>query len=98
MRRIALVGCAIACLLSPLAVCGQDVDQLLQQATQAAQRSDHARAIARLSEMIAVNPKEARAWYLRGREHFCAGQIAESLADFDKYIELEPKAANRQWE
>jgi len=38
------------------------------------------------------------AWYLRGREHFRAGKIAESVADFDKYVQLEPQAENKQWE
>src|SRR5439155_1358288 len=35
---------------------------------------------------------------MRGRENFRAGQIAESVADFDKYVELEPRAENKQWE
>jgi lipoprotein NlpI len=36
-------------------------------------------------------------WYLRGSEHFRAGKIAESVADFDEYVRLEPQAANQQW-
>jgi lipoprotein NlpI len=98
MIRSLLAGVAIGCVLSPLAAAGQEVEQLLQQAAQAGQRGDHQRAVIRLSDVIAAAPKESRAWYLRGREHFCAGQIAESLFDFNKYIELEPKASNRLWE
>jgi lipoprotein NlpI len=76
----------------------QDVDQLLQQAAQAAQRGEHERAIAQLSTVIASSPQSALAWYLRGRENFRAGQIAASVADFEKHVELEPQAENRQWE
>jgi lipoprotein NlpI len=76
----------------------QEVDQLLQQATQAAQRGDRQRAIGLLSSVIESSPRTSIAWYLRGREHFRAGQIAESVADFDKYVALEPQAENRQWE
>jgi lipoprotein NlpI len=76
----------------------QEADGLLQQATQAAQRGDHVRAVGLLSEAIAANPKLAIAWYLRGREHFRMGKIAESIADFDKYVEQEPQANNRLWE
>jgi lipoprotein NlpI len=71
---------------------------LLQQATQATQRGDGERALARLSQAIQASPKTAIALYLRGREHFRAGKIAESVADFDKYAELEPQAQNRLWE
>jgi lipoprotein NlpI len=76
----------------------QDVDELLQQATQAAQRGEHERAIARLSEAIKAKPMTALIWYLRGRENFRAGKISESVADFDKYVELQPEVANQQWE
>jgi lipoprotein NlpI len=54
--------------------------------------------VAKLTEAIKASPTTALPWYLRGREHFCAGQINESVADFDKFIELQPGAANRQWE
>ena len=85
---VASVGCSYA----------QDIDQLLQQATQFAERREHDRAVAKLTEAIQANPAMALPWYLRGREHFCAGQVKESVADFDKFIELQPRAANQQWE
>jgi lipoprotein NlpI len=80
---------------------GQDkasVEDLLQQATQAAQRGNHEQAIDRLSEAIKASPTAAIAWYLRGRENFRAGRIDESLADFDKFVQLNPKAEPQQWE
>jgi lipoprotein NlpI len=89
---------AIMMLLAPAALRAQDLDQLLQTAMQAAERGEHDGAIAKLSEAIGANPKSSTPWYLRGRENFRAGKIAESIADFDKFIELQPQAANQQWE
>jgi lipoprotein NlpI len=98
MGRFLHAFLAIATLLASRDARGQDVDELLQQATQASQRGEHERAIAKFSEAIKVSPAKALPWYLRGREHFRAGQIAESVADFDKYVELQPQSANQQWE
>jgi lipoprotein NlpI len=98
MSRRLPAAFAITLLLALASACGQDVDGLLQQATQASQRGEHEAAIAKLSEAIQANPALSIAWYLRGREHFRAGKIAESVADFDKYVQLEPQSENRQWE
>jgi lipoprotein NlpI len=76
----------------------QDDEQLLQQATQAAQRRDHERAIRLLGQVLEARPKHPLAWYLRGRENFRAGKIEQSVADFDKHVELNPGEENRQWE
>jgi lipoprotein NlpI len=76
----------------------QDVEEVLRAATQASQRGERERAIAKLSEAIKASPTTAMPWYLRGREHFRAGKIAQSVADFDKFVQLEPRAENQQWE
>ena len=73
-------------------------EELLQQATQSAQRGDHRQSIERLTAAIQASPQEPLPLYLRGREHFRAGQLAESVADFDRYVELLPSAENQQWE
>jgi lipoprotein NlpI len=91
-------GLLVGSLACPAAGQESTIDDLLQQATQASQRGDHEQAIARLSEAIDKNPMSARAWYLRGRAHFCAEKIAESVADFDKYVQLMPQAKASQWE
>src|SRR5438132_4291142 len=96
--RFVLALVPITVLLAALSSFGQDADELLRQAAQAAQRGEHERAIARLSDAIKQNPMTPVAWYQRGREHFRAGHIAQSIADFDKYVELEPQAAGRLWE
>ncbi|HZL89830.1 MAG TPA: hypothetical protein VFB96_15800 [Pirellulaceae bacterium] len=78
---------------------GQETtEDLLQQAAQAAQRGASQQAITLLSDVIAKDPKHADAWYLRGREHFKIGKVKESVADFDKLVELRPDLASRQWE
>jgi lipoprotein NlpI len=74
------------------------LDDLLKQAALAAQRGEHDKAIERLSAAIKAKPEEPIAWYLRGREHFRAGQVNESVADFDQYVRLLPSAENQQWE
>jgi lipoprotein NlpI len=96
--RFTLLLIAVAMLLATTSARGQDVDELLQQATQASLRGDQARALAKLSEAIQANPAAPLAWYQRGREHFKAGKINEAITDFDKYVELQPQAENQQWE
>src|SRR4030095_14080266 len=79
---------------------GQDdaLANLSQRAAQAEQRREFGRAIELLSELIAKNSKEVDAYYRRGRANFCAGKVSESVADFDKFVELNPDAESRQWE
>ena len=74
------------------------IEALLQKAAQADQRREFDQAIQLLSEVLVKQPKLADAYYRRGRANFCAGKIAESVADFDKYVELNPDAESRQWE
>lgn len=93
-----LLAAVLLAFALPGACASDDIDQLLQQATQASLRGERERSIQKLTEVIAKDPKLAIAWYLRGREYFCAGKIAESVADFDKHVELEPLAKNRLWE
>jgi len=98
MRTSVLALRAVVLFLTLATGYGQDIDQILQQATQAAERGEHDRAIEKLTEAIKASPMTALPWYLRGREDFRAGKIAESVADFDKFLQLEPRAANQQWE
>jgi len=85
------------CLMPKTGVC-QDINQILQQATEAAQRGEHDRSIRLLTRATEQPSAPPLCWYLRGRENFRAGQIDQSAADFDKYVQLEPQAENRLWE
>jgi lipoprotein NlpI len=84
--------------ISTVAFGQETAEDSLQKAAQAAQRGQSEQAIAILTDLIAGDSKQADAWYLRGREHFKAGKIKESVADFDKFVELKPNLASRQWE
>jgi lipoprotein NlpI len=81
-----------------IAAAQESAEDQLQQAAQAAQRGKSEQAIEILTGLIAKDAKLSDAWYLRGREHFRAGKVKESLADFDKLVELKPDLASRQWE
>ncbi len=76
----------------------KEAEELLKQATRASQLGDRQQAINLLTELIQQEPKQALAYYLRGRENYCVGNVKKSVADFDKYVELDPKAESRQWE
>lgn len=76
----------------------EESTELLQRATRASQQMNHQQAIDLLDDLLQKDPKNATALYLRGRENFCVGNVKKSVADLDKYVELEPAAASRQWE
>jgi lipoprotein NlpI len=70
----------------------------LAQAEAAAAGNDSTAAVRLASQAIEADDKLAAAFYLRGREQFRLGLVAESVSDFDRYIELQPATASRQWE
>ena len=88
---------AFLTLMTVSLACSADDDRL-QQALRAAQENKSAEAVALLTDVIKARPELAEAYYWRGREQFRVGEAEKSLADFNKYIELEPAAASRQWE
>lgn len=38
------------------------------------------------------------AYYYRGRAQFCLSEFTAAVKDFDRYVELRPAVASRQWE
>jgi lipoprotein NlpI len=97
-QRLNWSAFAICCLLVRASTAQEPLEDLLAQATAAAQRGEHQAALDRLGEAIEREPKNPTAWYLRGREHFRAGMVAESVTDFDKYVALKPAAEASLWE
>jgi lipoprotein NlpI len=93
-----LLACSAALLnaVSTRALQAQQED--LTQAAQAAQRGESQQAVDLLTAAIQKEPQLADAYYLRGRENFKLGNVKKSVADFDRYVQLEPKAESRQWE
>jgi len=73
-------------------------EQVFKQASEAALRHDSHAAVKLADRVIQRDADFALAYYLRGRERFRLGQIEDSVADFNRYIELRPEAAAAQWE
>lgn len=59
---------------------------------------DHAKAVADYTEVIKLDPKSANAVQARGEAYFKLGKIAESIADFDKFLELVPAQKPHHWQ
>lgn len=97
--RATLFGIIVGglCLPSSLAMAESPAD-IFSQAEAAAARNDSTAAVRLASEVIEADEKFAAAVYLRARERFRLGLIEASVSDFDRYIELAPAAAPRQWE
>lgn len=54
-------------------------------------------ALAELDKQVAADPKRADLYDRRGSVQFQLGHIAESIADFDRQIELRPDQRNQHW-
>ena len=99
MNRVGIPLLLAWLLLTPAFVAADDtIEALLQQAAQEAQRGKSEEAVRTLTDLVGKDPTVGDAWYLRGREHFRLGKAKESVADFDKLVELKPDLASRQWE
>lgn len=79
-------------------VAQQSPELLIDQANEAAIQRKHQQAITLATRAIAADPTVDSAYYIRGRERFRLGEIKDAVLDFDKYVELRPAAAPRQWE
>ncbi|EAQ81397.1 hypothetical protein [Blastopirellula marina] len=76
----------------------ESAEQLALQARSAASIGEHSRAVELATRAIEQDPQLAAMYYVRGREHFRLGKIAESAADFDKYAQLQPQEKPKLWE
>jgi len=99
-RQLAALGSLVIIELACVsAVIAEDTpSDLLAKAQQAAGKGESKEAVELLTAAIRQDSKLATAYYIRGREHFCLGKIRESVSDFDKYVELRPKAEAPLWE
>src|SRR5262245_3981703 len=78
-------------------VWADDAAELANQANAAMKKGDPAAALKLADQAVAADPKLGIAYDVRGTAYFKLGKIKESLADFDRYIELVPKAAAAHW-
>jgi len=91
-------ACLIVAGMLALACFGWADEPQLADALKAAQQNKSAEAVSILSELVDKDPLLAQAYYWRGREHFRLSEMEKSLADFDKFVELQPTAESSQWE
>lgn len=99
MHRLGLpLGLFFLASLAAYALADGVTDKLVREAAEQAEQGSHSNAIDALSRVIKQEPKRADAYYLRGRSYFCFGKLKEAVADFDRYVELDPKSESRQWE
>jgi lipoprotein NlpI len=61
-------------------------------------RREHAEAIADYDQILKLRPGWADGYNARGAEHFKLAQIQQSLADFDRAIQLNPAEAPYNWQ
>ena len=59
---------------------------------------NHTRALADYEACAKSNPKYPLVWQKRGELHFRLGNFKESVADFDKFLELIPDQAPHHWQ
>lgn len=64
---------------------------LMNQGIRQIQLGAYAQAIASFTALIQLEPHFAEAWNKRATAHFLAGHYADSLADIDQTIDLEPR-------
>jgi lipoprotein NlpI len=69
----------------------------LKQAVQASQKRSYAEAEKLASKAIEADARLAEAYDVRGTVRFMQGKFAESVADFDTFLKLEPRAAAGHW-
>lgn len=106
--RMALLLLAVASGLPGLAIPdaarAQTVspEELLEQIADADQQGQGDQLLAASEQLLKLAPKPtprlASVHYWRGRELFRRGKMAESVKEFDRYVELVPQQEPRQWE
>jgi len=98
-----LIRHAMIRLYSLLLLCGpllaQDpIPALVSSAQRHEEMGEHAQAIADYSQLLKLRPNSVGVLNRRGAEHFKLAHIKESLADFDRAVELNPAQAPYNWQ
>jgi lipoprotein NlpI len=99
LRRLAIIASVVFAFLSLThIVADENLAELIERASTLGEDGQHEEAVRVVTEAIAKNPNAANAYYVRGRENFRLARSRAAVTDFDKYIELQPAVAARQWE
>ena len=86
------------CLVNNSKALAESPEELLAQSRRAYADGDKDRALKLADAAVAADPKLPGAYQQRGSMHFRMGHIAESLADFDKFLELRPDDKPYHWQ
>jgi len=108
MLRLAPFSSAIV-LCATTAACALDTAAQLAAAQEQLRAGDFDGALKQLEPLLAaedldgpshrrVRDLAARALHLRGEKHFRRARIAESIADFDRQLQLQPERAAEHWQ
>jgi lipoprotein NlpI len=76
----------------------EKVEKLWESVRKSIDQADYRSADKSLTSILAIQPKLSNAFYYRGRVRFQAGEIKDSVADFDQHVSLSPGVKSRQWE
>jgi lipoprotein NlpI len=76
----------------------ETADELSRKLALADRAGDGQSLLKIANDWIDRDPSAAEAYYWRGREHFRRGEVAQSVRDFDRYVELRPEREPPQWE
>ncbi len=94
LTLLGLCACGAPSLLPSSRAAEPPPVDLLAQARAALDRGQTAEAIALADRAIELNPKNAQAYYVRGRVRESLRAHPQAVADFGKVIELNPAAAS----
>jgi lipoprotein NlpI len=98
-KHVAIVFVALTILgTSPIQAADGSPEELSSAATRAFQRGDKEAAIKLADQALAAAPNQPGLYQQRGSMHFRTGHIVESLADFDKFLELRPDERPQHWQ
>lgn len=70
---------------------------LVESALRHSKSGNSKQAVGLLDRAIAADPKLAIAYYWRGSENFRLGNVQQSVADFDRFVQLKPAEEPQQW-
>lgn len=71
-----------------------NVDALLNRARAAHQKGDHTQAVSLASQAVEASPGNPLCYYVRGRIYADHHESAKAIADFDRVLDLQPRATN----
>lgn len=95
-RHFCVIILSLTAYLAP--ACGAPPTELIAEGIRQAEAGNHSAALDSFDRAIRQDANAAQAYYWRGRIQFCLARPKSAVADFDRYVQLQPKAESQQWE